>query len=138
MIELIISVMILGILAVYTFSFLGNSVKAYVEIKQHKILYDEARQAMEKMVIETRNSSRSSITTGTSSITFTLSGNNITYSLNGTTLQRQVGNNTANKVADNVSSFTTSYSSYVSLELVLTQTGMGTVHFRTSIYPLNS
>ena len=70
MIEIIISIVIMGILSIYTFSFLGDSMGAYVRVKEHKILYDEARIAMERMALEIRNAGRSSITIGTSSISF--------------------------------------------------------------------
>ncbi|OGP49906.1 MAG: hypothetical protein A2Y79_02905 [Deltaproteobacteria bacterium RBG_13_43_22] len=141
MIELIISIVIMGILGVFTFSFLGDSMGAYVRVKDHKILYDEARIAMERMAIEIQNSSRSSITIGTSSITFDQPSSiwNIRYRLNGSTLERMVGIIGYYPIADNVSSFTPTYSSnIVTLELVLTQAGRGTVRFRTSIYPRRS
>lgn len=142
MIEFIIGIVIMGILGMYTFSFLGDSMGAYVRVRDHKILYDEARIAMERMTLEIRDASRSYMVTGTSNIIFTNNppwGPYIRYRLNSGTLERRVGLLGNYAMADNVSSFTTTYSSnIVTLELVLTQAGRGTVRFRTSIYPRRS
>ena len=141
-IELIISIVILGVLGVYTFSFLGDSMGAYVRVKDHKVLYDEARIAMRRMADEIRDANRTaSITTTATSITFTKSHNpsaQITYSLAGGFLNR-VYNGTY-VLAGNVQGFNPTYDSgtnIVTLELVVSLSGRGTVRFRTKVYPRN-
>lgn len=142
--EMIIVIVILGILGVYTFSFLGDSMGAYVRVKEHKTLYDEGRMAMEYMVRELRDANQNaSITTTSSSITFTKvhpSSATITYSLTSGTLNRD-SDGTTNALAGNVQTFSptvsgTAPNQVVTLELILS--GRGTVRLRTAIYPRNS
>jgi prepilin-type N-terminal cleavage/methylation domain-containing protein len=145
LIELIMVIVIMGILGVYTFSFLSNTIGAYMKVEGHKILYDEGRQALEYMVLELRDANQNaSITTGTSSIAFTRSNpsaTSITYSLSGGTLNRVSGGST-NALAGNVTAFTPSVSGSapnqtVTLNLTISSTGSGTLYFRTTVYPRN-
>jgi prepilin-type N-terminal cleavage/methylation domain-containing protein len=146
MIELIVGIIILGILGVSTFSFLGDSMGAYVRVKGHRLLYDEGRQALEYMALELRDANQNaSITTGTSSIAFTRShpsATSITYSLTGGTLNRLSGGNT-NALAGNVTAFSpslsgTAPSQMVTLSLTLSVSGSGTVYLRTTVCPRNT
>lgn len=143
-IEFIIVIVILGILGVYTFSFLGDSMGAYVRVQEHKILYDEGRLAMEHMVREIRDANQNAAITVVSntSITFTKlhpSSATITYSLTSGTLNRVYNGTYA--LAGNVQTFSPTvfgpaFSQVVTLDLTLS--GRGTVRFRTIIYPRNN
>jgi prepilin-type N-terminal cleavage/methylation domain-containing protein len=142
LIEFIISIVILGILGAFTFSFLGSGLSLYVEQQQHKTLYDEGRLALKYMAREIRDANRNAaITIGASSITFTRQHPfpiTITYNLSGNTLNR-VSNGTY-PLAGNVSAFNPAYNSLTNLvtfEIVLTQAGGGAVRFSTEIYPRN-
>jgi len=148
-IELILSIVILGIVGVFTFSFLGNNMSAYVKEQQHKLLYDQGRLAMKYIAREIRDANRNAnINTpgGGQELQFTRvhpSSTNIHYKFSGTSLTRN-DNSVGGSyyiLAGNVSAFNASYNSgtqIVTVELVLTLTGVGTVKFRTEIYPRNS
>lgn len=147
LIEVIISLVIMGILSVFPFSFLSKYVETYVTVQGHKTLYDEGLLAMSYMVSEIRDANRNaSITTpgGSDKLFFTRlhpSATAIKYRVQGTTLQRNQNDGSWDDLASNVSSVTASYDSgtqIVTIELVLTQTGRGTVRFTTKIYPRNS
>ncbi len=139
-IELIIVIVILGILGVYTFSFLGDSMGAYVRVQEHKILYDEGRVAMEFMVREIRDGNQNkNIDIHSGRINFHKchpSDTAIEYKLDNGILKR---NNRA--LAGNVTSFTPSVSGTAPNQVVsldLTLSGRGTIRFRTAIYPRNN
>lgn len=143
MIELIVVMVILGIVGVYTFSYLGDTMGAYVRVKEHNTLYDEGRLAMEYMVRELRDANQNAAITATSSsITFTKvhpSATTITYSLTSGTLNRVSSGTYA--LAGNVATFTPTVSGsapsrVITLELILS--GRGNVRLRTSIYPRNN
>jgi prepilin-type N-terminal cleavage/methylation domain-containing protein len=145
-IELIVVIIILGVLGVSTFSFLGDSMRAYIKVEGRKVLYDEGRQALARMVMEIRDGNQNaSITTTTSGITFTRShptATTVTFSLSGTTLYRVSGGAT-NALAGNVQTFTpsvsgTSPNQTVTLDLTMTASGSGTLNFRTTVYPRNT
>jgi prepilin-type N-terminal cleavage/methylation domain-containing protein len=144
-IEMIISIVILGILGVYTFSFLGNSMGAYVRVRDHKTLYDEARIAMRRMADEIEDANRNAPITITpnTSIVFTKthpSATMITYILSGSVLNRVSGGVT-NALTGNVQTFNPAVdgtTKVVTLELVQAVSGGGTVRFRTMVYPRNT
>lgn len=144
LIELIIVIVILGILGIYTFSFLGDSMGAYVRVQEHKILYDEGRLAMEYMVREIRDANQNaSISASGSTITFTKlhpSATTITYTLTSGTLNRVSGGIT-NPLAGNVQAFSPTISGtapQLTVTLDLRLSGRGVVNFRTKIYPRNN
>jgi prepilin-type N-terminal cleavage/methylation domain-containing protein len=143
MIEFIISIVILGVLGAYTFSFLGDSMGAYVRVKEHKTLYDEGHLAMEYMVLEIRDANQNAAITATSSsITFTKlhpSAMTITYNLTNGTLNRVYNGTYA--LAGNVQTFSptvsgTAPNQLVTLDLMLS--GRGLIRPRTTIYPRNN
>ncbi|MEW6186279.1 MAG: prepilin-type N-terminal cleavage/methylation domain-containing protein [Thermodesulfobacteriota bacterium] len=144
-IEMIISIVLLGILGAYTFSFLGNSMGAYVRVRDHKILYDEARLALRRMADEIQDGDRSAAITVTpnTSISFTKSHPSatvITYTLSGGVLNRVSGGIT-NSLTGNVQAFIPAVdgtTKVVTLELVQSISGGGTVRFRTCAYPRNN
>ncbi|MBA4393786.1 MAG: hypothetical protein C0407_09570 [Desulfobacca sp.] len=143
-IEFIISIVILGILGIYTFSFLGDSMGAYVRVKEHKTLYDEGRLAMEYMVREIRDANQTAAITVVSntSITFTKlhpSAMTITYSLTSGTLNRVYSGTFA--LAGRVQTFSPTVSGTAPNQLVtldLTLSGRGVIRIRTTIYPRNN
>lgn len=143
-IELIVSIVILGIVGLSTFSFLGNTMRTYVRVKEHKVLYDEGRLAMKYMVNDVRNCIRDSIIVNPSGhqISFnrkTPSIQNWTYTQSGNTLIRSSGGQYV--LVGNVSEFNVAYDSgaqMVNLELVLTLAERGTIRFNTRVYPRNA
>ena len=141
-IELIIVIVIMGILGVYTFSFIGDSMGAYVRVQEHKVLYDEGQLAMKYMVREIRDADQNtSITVSGASITFTIlhpSSAAINYSLTGGTLNRVYNGTYA--LAGNVQTFSPTVSGSAPNQVVtldLTLGGRGLIRFRTTIYPRN-
>ena len=114
LIELITVIVVLGIVGLMGVSFLGNSMQAYIHIKERDQLYDEGRLALERVIREIRVAdSIGTITTGASAaISFTkpasaVSPNDnstaITFRLNGTQLRREANNAPTTVLTDRVS-----------------------------------
>ena len=55
LIEIIMVVVVLGILSVFTFSFISNAVKTYTTVSKQRMLYQEASYIMERMTRELRD-----------------------------------------------------------------------------------
>jgi prepilin-type N-terminal cleavage/methylation domain-containing protein len=120
MIEAILSILILGILAVVIGSPLIQGSLAWQEVSARKDATQFVRLGMDRMVRELRNTQRlanntpnvAEVTTGPTCIRFTDTlGNMILYKLNGTSLDRATGGTcasptSANSLASNVTSFT--------------------------------
>jgi|GEM_PF-3273472 prepilin-type N-terminal cleavage/methylation domain-containing protein len=144
LIEMVISIIILGILVVYTFSFMGSSMETYVRVREHKVLYDEARLALRRMADELQDADRSAPITVTpnTGISFTkrhLSPVVVTYTLSGGVLNRVSGGQT-HALTGNVQTFNPSVdgtTKVVTLELVQSVPGGGNIRFRTAVYPRN-
>lgn len=145
LIEMIISIVILGILGVYTFSFLGTSMETYVRSREHKVLYDEARLALRRMADELQDADRSAAMTviPNTSISFTKrhpSSAVVTYVLSGGLINRVSGGQSY-PLTGHVQAFLPSVDGttrVVTLELVQTLPGGGTIRFRTAVYPRNA
>ena len=144
LIEMVISIIILGILGVYTFSFMGSSVVTYVRSREYKVLYDEARLALRRMADELQDADRSAPITinPNTGISFTkrhISPVLVTYTLSGGVLSRVSGGQ-SHALTGNVQTFNPSMdgtTKVVALELVQTVPGSGTIRFRTAVYPRN-
>src|SRR6266446_4428378 len=120
MIEAILSILILGILAVIIGSPLIQGSLAWQEVSARKDATQFVRLGMDRMVRELRNTQRlanntpnvAEVTTGPTCIRFTdVLGNLILYKLNGTSLDRATGGTcasptSANSLVSNVTSFT--------------------------------
>lgn len=144
-IEMIISIVILGILGVFTFSFLGSSMETYVRTREHKVLYDEARLALRRMADELQDADRNTAMTVTphSGISFTKRHpfpTVVAYTLSGGVLNRTEGGQSY-ALAGNVQAFNPSVDAttqVVTLELVHNSPAGGTLRFRTAVYPRNA
>ncbi len=55
LIEIIMVIVVLGILSVFTFSFIDNAVKTYTIGSKQRMLYQEASYIMERMTRELRD-----------------------------------------------------------------------------------
>jgi prepilin-type N-terminal cleavage/methylation domain-containing protein len=66
LIEIVTVIVVLGILSVFTFSFIDNAVKTYMIGSRQRMLYQEASYAMERITRELRDASNVSVdaTTG--------------------------------------------------------------------------
>jgi prepilin-type N-terminal cleavage/methylation domain-containing protein len=148
LIELIITIVILGVIGAFTFQFILSVLESYVTMSAGEDAAREGRLAMERMSREVRAA------TGIVSPLAGGSGNTITFNrtappisidnstqvafqLTGGTLQRKRGSNTPEPLASNVSSFTVTRSSgngeLVTLDLTLSS--QTTVRLRTMVYP---
>ena len=148
LIELIVVIVLLGIIGLFTFQFIGSSVKTYIMVSNQAGLLAEAKMAMERMSREIRDaniitapasgSSGDSINFIKSHPTDLDSAIDITFQKSGSTLERKRGANTPEPLAENVSSFNvTNDSNEIKLELTLSLAGGENVTLHTNVYPRN-
>jgi prepilin-type N-terminal cleavage/methylation domain-containing protein len=148
MIELIVVIVLLGIIGLFTFQFIGSSVEIYIRTINQAKLIAEARPVMERMVREIRDAnSILSPVSGSSGdfINFikshytTVDGTtNITFQKSGRLLERKRGMNAPEPMAEEVSSFTvTNDSNEIKLELTLSLGGGEQVVLQTKVNPKN-
>jgi prepilin-type N-terminal cleavage/methylation domain-containing protein len=145
MIELIVVMVILSIIGLMVFSFLGNSMAAYMIVKERDRIYDEGLMAVERMTREIKDArydgSTYVITTvPNTSLTFTRkhatpqdASTSVTFLRNGNLLER-VGNVSSTRVlAGNVASFNPIVSGKnVNFSLGLSNAKGGTIVFQSS------
>jgi len=145
LIEMIVVIVILGIVGLMAFGFLGNSMAAYMIVKERDRIFDEGLMAMERMTREIKDARYDSISypitsVANTSVTFTRkhatpqdASTSITFRRNGNGLER-VGNvSGTNVLAGNVASFTPIVSGKnVDLSLGLTVVGGGTLVLQSS------
>lgn len=148
LIEFIIVMVLLGIIGLFTFQFVGSSVETYIIASSQAGLLAEAELAMERMAREIRDAENIlSPTSGSSSnsINFTKShstaldsATDITFQVSEGTLERKRGASTPESLAENLSDFNvTNNSDEIKLELVLSLAGGERVTLHTKIYPKN-
>jgi MSHA biogenesis protein MshO len=109
LIEMIITIVILGIIGLFSFSFMDFFTKTYVTMRNDRNLYQEGVYVVERIAREMRDTS--AITVGTNTCTMTLphgtpadGSTSVTYTLTSGTLNRISGAGTI-PVSDNVNSF---------------------------------
>ena len=148
LIEIIVVIVLLGIIGLFTFDFVGKGVETYIIASNQAGLLAEAKLAMERMTREIRdaevilapalgksstkiqfNKSHSTVLDITKDITFKLNKKN--------GILKRIGDE--NKpLAKNVSNFTvTNNSNEIKLELTLSLTGGENVTLHTKVYPKN-
>jgi len=150
LVELIVVIVLLGIIGIFTFQFIGSSVETYIIVSNQAGLLAEAKPAMERMAREVRDaesilapapgSSSNSINFTKSHSTAVDSTTNITFQVTGGILERKRGTNEPEPLAENVpvGGFTVSNdSNEIKLELTLSLTGGENVTLHTKIYPKN-
>ena len=139
LIELIVVIVILSILGLISFSFLGNSMKTYMLVKDGNLIYDEGLMALERMTREIRDARYQPPTytltpVPNTSITFTRkhptpqdTSTNITFRINGNQLERMGNVSGTHILAGHVTSFSpTLNGKTVKLELGLEINSGGT------------
>jgi len=145
LIEMIVVIVILSIVGLMVFSFLGNSMAAYMIVKENDRIYDEGLMAMERMTREIKDARYDGVTylitnVANTSVTFTRqhatpqdASTSITFRRNGNVLERQGNVSGTNVLAGNVASFTPIVSGKnVDLSLGLTVVGGGTLVLQSS------
>ena len=145
LIEMIVVIVILSIVGLMVFNFLGNSMASYMIVKERDRIYDEGLLAMERMTREIKDARYDSVSypitaVANTSITFSRkhgtpqdTSTSITFRRNGNVLER-VGNVSGTHVlAGNVASFSPIVSGKnVNLSLGLTVAGGGTLVLQSS------
>ena len=149
LVELIVVMVLLGIIGLFTFQFIGSGVETYIMASNQAGLLSEAKLAMERMAREVRDSeSILSPVPGSSSnsINFIKShaafdgATNITFQVSGGVLERKRGTNEPEPLAENVpvGGFTvTNDSNEIKLELTLSLGSGENVTLHTKVYPKN-
>ena len=146
LIEMIVVIVILGIVGLMAFGFLGNSMAAYMIVKENDRIYDEGLMAMERMTREIKDARYDGVTylitnVANTSVTFTRqhatpqdASTSITFRRNGNVLERQGNVSGTNVLAGNVASFTPTIVSgkNVNLSLGLTVAGGGSLVFQST------
>ena len=153
LIELIITIVILGIIGVFTFEFITNSLELYITVRDGEDVARETRLALERMSREVRAATNivSPLAGGSDNmITFDRiptaidTSTQVTFQLISGMLQRKRGSNTPEPLASNVSSFTVNrssitvsdpYGSLITLDLTLLVSGQSPVQQSTRVYP---
>ena len=149
MVELIVVMVLLGVVGLFTFQFIGSGVETYIMASNQTGLLAEAKLAMERMVREIRDAeSILAPVSGSSSnsINFIKShaaldgATNIVFQVSGGVLERKRGINDPEPLAENVpdGGFTvTNDSSEIKLELTLSLGSGENVTLHTKVYPKN-
>ena len=146
LIEMIVVIVILSIVGLMVFSFLGNSMASYMIVKERDRIYDEGLMAMERMTREIKDARYDGVTylitnVANTSVTFTRqhatpqdASTSITFRRNGNVLERQGNVSGTNVLAGNVASFTPTIVSgkNVNLSLGLTVAGGGSLVFQST------
>jgi len=152
LIELIVVIVLLGIVGVFTFQFIGSGVQTYIVASNQAGLLAEAKLAMERMARDIRDAK--SITSpaaggSDSLITFTrtnatkwdIADESITFHLTGSTLEKVKQSPSAtSSMAGDVSAFTVTRAATddeIKIVLTLSLTGGEKVALHTKVYPKN-
>jgi len=146
LIELIVAIVLLGVIGLFTFQFLGSSVETYIMASRQAGRLAEAKLAMERMAREIRDAgtfvrispnslniikSHSTAVDSTTNITFQKSGSNLTR-------KRMDIPGPPELLAENVSSYSiTTDSNEIKLELTLSLAGGESVTLHTKVSPKN-
>jgi len=148
LIETIVVIVLLAIMGLFTFQFVGSGVETYIIAANQAGLLAEAKLAIERMAREIKDaniilvpasgSSGSSMNFIRSHSTVVDSDTDITYQKSGGTLERKRGTNPPEPLAGNVSSFTvTNDSNEIKIVLTLSLAGGENVTVQTKAYPKN-
>jgi prepilin-type N-terminal cleavage/methylation domain-containing protein len=145
-IEMIVVIVILSIVGLMVFGYLGSSMASYMIVKERDRIFDEGLMAMERMTREIKDARYDSVSypitsVANTSVTFTRkhatlqdASTSITFRRSGNVLER-VGNVSGTRaLAGNVASFDPTIVSgkNVNLSLGLTVAGGGTLVLQSS------
>jgi len=142
LIETIITIVVLGILGVFTFAFFGNYMNTYTLMRDRRNLHQEAVYILERISRELRNASTITTTTplsfqipspGTPADTSTT----ITYTLAGTQLSRTGNISGAILMGDNMNAFTVATITTPVTNCYLITIQRGTESYSTAVCPKN-
>ena len=156
LIELIVVIVLLGIIGLFTFQFIGSSVETYIIASRQAGLLAEAKLAMERMARDVRDARIITLPAAggsdslikferTNATDYDIDGESITFQWTGITLKtlekvKQSPSVTTSSMAENVSAFTVTRGTTddeIKLELTLSLTGGEKVTLHTKIYPKN-
>jgi len=155
LIELIVVIVLLGIIGLFTFQFIGGSVETYIITSNQAGLLAEAKPSMERMARDIRDAkSITSPAAGGSGnlITFTrtnatdydIADESITFQLTGSTLEKvKQSPSVTSSMAEDVSEFTVTRVvtddeiDEIKIVLTLSLTGGENVTLHTKVYPKN-
>jgi len=154
LIELIVVIVLLGIIGVFTFQFVGSSVETYIMVSNQAGLLAEAKPAMERMARDIRDAkiitwpaaggSGNLITFArTHATAYDSADESITFQWTGTTLEKvkQSPSVTTSLMAENVFAFIVRRAAApddeITLELTLSLSGGEKVTLHTKVYPKN-
>jgi len=144
LVELIVVMVLLGIIGLFTFQFIGSGVETYIMASNQAGILAEAKLAMERMAREVRDAN-SIVSSTSSSINFIKehpalvdAATDITFQVSGGILERKRGANPPEPLAENVSDFTvTNDSGEIKLELTLSLGSGENITLHTKVYPKN-
>lgn len=139
LIEMIITIVVLGILGVFTFTFFGNYMNTYTQMRDRRSDHQEAFYIVERIARELRNATT---VTSTSPLVFQIpnpgtpadTSTTIQYSLSGTQLNRTGNVSGAILIGDNINTFSVTQPVancyYISIQ-------RGTETYQTTVCPKN-
>lgn len=144
MIEMIITIVVLGILGVFTFAFFGNYVSTYTQMRDRRNMHQEAVYIIERISRELRDATT---VTSTSPLSFQIpssalatggdTSTTISYSLSGTQLNRTGNISGSILMGDNVNVFTVT-SPVANCYFITLRRGTGTeTEYQTVVCPKN-
>jgi prepilin-type N-terminal cleavage/methylation domain-containing protein len=144
-VEIIVVIVIMGILSLFTFQFLGDGIETYLLISGQEDLFSEARLAMDRMTREIRDANTiTSVLAG--EIQFVKEHQSgldtsgaVTFKKNSTDLQRlNSGTPGWFTLAGNVKTFTvTDNANEIALSVTVGKTGQEDIVLETKVYPKN-
>ena len=141
LIEMIITIVVLGILGVFTFTFFGDYMNTYTQMRNRRSDHQEALYIIERITREFRNANNATVTCATPFV-FTLptggtpadSSTTITYTRSGTELYRN-GNSSGNiLIGDHINNFVVSPVGTNCCSFSVTK---GDVQYQTTVCPKN-
>jgi len=151
LIELIVVIVLLGIIGLVTFQFIGSSVETYIMASNQAGLLAETKPAIERMARDIRDAKIITLPgqgdsddlisfTRTNATDYDSADESITFQLTGSTLEKvKQSPSVTSSMAGDVSAFTVTRAAddEITLELTLSLTGGENVTLHTKVYPKN-
>jgi prepilin-type N-terminal cleavage/methylation domain-containing protein len=144
LIEMIITIVVLGILGVFTFAFFGNYMSTYTQMRDRRNLHQEAVYILERIARELRDATT---VTSTSPLSFQIpssalatggdTSTTISYSLSGTQLNRTGNTSGSILMGDNINAFTVTAITSPVTNCYRITVQRGTESYTTAVCPKN-
>lgn len=142
LIEMIITIVVLGILGVFTFAFFGNYMNTYTMMRDRRIYHQEAVYIIERIARELRNAST---VTSTNPLVFQIpapgtpadTSTTITYTLSGQQLNRTGNVSGTILMGDNINTFSVSAVTSPVTNCYNITVQRGTESYSTTVCPKN-